>query len=57
MAEAKALRGNLRAQLSSQGAEKLIGAMPAPAILVDAEARVLVANAPAGEMLPALRIG
>ena len=57
MAEAKALRRNLMAQLSSQGAEKLIGAMPAPAILVDAEARVLIANEPAGEMLPALRIG
>jgi len=57
MVEATTLRRNLMAQLSSQGAEKLIGAMPAPAILVDAEARVLIANAPAGDMLPALRIG
>jgi two-component system phosphate regulon sensor histidine kinase PhoR len=57
MGEAKTLRRNLMAQLRSQGAEKLIGAMPAPAILVDAEARVMLANAPAGEVLPALRVG
>jgi len=38
------------------GAGKLIDAMPSPAILVDAEARVMFANAPAGELLPALRV-
>src|SRR4051812_23767116 len=57
MGEAKTLRRNLMAQLRSQGAHKLIGAMPAPAILVDVEARVLLANAPASEVLPALRVG
>jgi two-component system phosphate regulon sensor histidine kinase PhoR len=57
MGEARTLRRNLMTQLRSQGAEKLIGAMPAPAILVDSEARVLLANEPAGDALPALRIG
>ncbi len=57
MGEAKILRRNLMTQVRSQGAEKLIGAMPAPAILVDAEARVLIANRPARELLPALRPG
>ncbi len=57
MGEAKSLRRNLMVQLRAQGAEKLIGAMPAPAILVDAEARVMLANAPAIEVLPALRVG
>ena len=56
MGEAKTLRRNLTAQLRGAGAAKLIDAMPAPAILVDAEARVMLANAPADELLPALRI-
>jgi two-component system, OmpR family, phosphate regulon sensor histidine kinase PhoR len=56
MGEAKTLRRNLTAQLRGAGAAKLIDAMPAPAILVDAEARVMFANAPADELLPALRI-
>jgi two-component system phosphate regulon sensor histidine kinase PhoR len=42
--------------LRATGAEKLIGAMPSPAILVDAEARVMFANEPAGELLPGLRV-
>ena len=57
MGEAKTLRRNLTAQLRGLGAAKLIDAMPSPAILVDAEARVMFANAPADELLPALRIG
>ncbi len=57
MGEAKLLRRNLTTQLRALGAEKLVGAMPAPAILVDAEARVMLANDPARELLPALRIG
>ncbi len=56
MGEAKSLRRNLTAQLRGLGAEKLIDAMPEPAILVDAEARVMFANAPAGDLLPALRV-
>jgi two-component system phosphate regulon sensor histidine kinase PhoR len=57
MGEAKFLRRNLTTQLHAPIAEKLIGAMPAPAILVDAEARVILANLPARELLPALRAG
>ena len=57
MGEAKLLRRNLTAQLRAPAAEKLIGAMPAPAILVDAEARVMLVNLPARELLPALREG
>ena len=57
LGETKMLRRNLMAQLRSPGAEKLIAAMPAPAILVDAEARVMSANPPALELLPALRMG
>jgi len=56
MGEAKILRRNLMAQLRAPGAEKLIAAMPAPAILVDAEARVMTANIPALELLPSLRL-
>jgi two-component system phosphate regulon sensor histidine kinase PhoR len=57
MGEPKLLRRNLMLQLRAPGAEKLIGAMPAPAILVDAEARVMFANPPARELLPGLRAG
>ena len=57
MGEAKILRRNLMAQLRTPGVEKLIAALPAPAVLVDSEARVMSANAPALELLPALRIG
>jgi two-component system phosphate regulon sensor histidine kinase PhoR len=57
MGEAKILRRNLMAQLRAPGAQMLIAAMPAPAILVDSEARVMTANGPAMELLPALKIG
>ena len=56
MGEAKLLRRNLSAQLRGAATEKLIGAVPAPAILVDAEARVMFANPPARELLPALKV-
>ncbi len=57
MGEAKLLRRNLMSQLRASGSEKLIAAMPAPAILVDADARVMFANAPARELLPGLKVG
>jgi two-component system phosphate regulon sensor histidine kinase PhoR len=57
MSEAKTLRRNLTAQLRGLGAEKLVDAMPEPAILVDAEARVMLANSPARDLLPALKAG
>jgi two-component system phosphate regulon sensor histidine kinase PhoR len=57
MSEAKTQRRNLTAQLRGLGAERLVDAMPEPAILVDAEARVMVANPPARELLAALRVG
>ena len=57
MSEAKPLRRNLSAHLRGLGAVKLIAAMPEPAILVDFEARVMLANPPARELLPALRAG
>ncbi|HXT05930.1 MAG TPA: ATP-binding protein [Roseiarcus sp.] len=57
MSEANARRRTLTAQLRGPGAEKLIEAMPEPAILVDAEARVMLANPPARALLPALKIG
>jgi two-component system phosphate regulon sensor histidine kinase PhoR len=47
----------LAEQIRSPLGSKLVGAMPEPAIIVDASARALVANGPAGELLPALRIG
>ena len=57
MGEAKILRRNLATQLRAPGAEKLLDAVPSPAILVDAEARVEFANPPARELLPGLRPG
>ena len=57
MSEAKTQRRNLTAQLRGLGAEKLIDAMPEPAILIDGEARVMRVNPPARELLPALKIG
>jgi two-component system phosphate regulon sensor histidine kinase PhoR len=57
MVEAKILRRNLLAQLRAPGAEKLIAALPAPAVLVDEEARVMSANLPALELLPSLKLG
>src|SRR5271163_3747199 len=47
----------LDAQIRSAFASKLVGAMPSPAILVDAESRVEFANPPARDLLPALRSG
>src|ERR1700733_11537671 len=57
MGEAKILRRNLIAQLRAPGAEKLVDAIPSPAILIDAESRVEFANPPARNLLPALRSG
>ncbi len=57
MDEARILSRNLMTQLRAPGAEKLIAAMPSPAILVDAEVRVMSANIPALELLPALKLG
>jgi two-component system phosphate regulon sensor histidine kinase PhoR len=57
MGEAKLLRRNLTAQLRAPGAEKLVDAMPLPAVLIDAESRVEFANEPARDLLPGLRVG
>ena len=57
MGEAKILRRNLTTQLRAPGAEKLLDAIPSPAILIDAESRVEFANPPARDLLPALRSG
>ena len=57
MQDAKSQRRSLLAQLRAPGAEKLIAALPAPAILVDSEERVAFANAPALELLPTLKSG
>src|ERR1700733_587291 len=47
----------LDAQIRSEFASKLVGAMPEPAIIVGADARAAAANKPALALLPALRIG
>ncbi len=44
-------------QIRSAFADKLIGAMPEPAILVARDGRVCAANRPASALLPALKIG
>jgi two-component system, OmpR family, phosphate regulon sensor histidine kinase PhoR len=43
--------------LLSPIAERLVGAMPEPAVVVDAEGRAIIANRPALTLLPALRLG
>jgi two-component system phosphate regulon sensor histidine kinase PhoR len=50
-------RHELEALVRSPFAAKLIGAMPEPALLVDAELRALSANKPAQDLLPGLRLG
>ena len=47
----------LAEQLHASVAEKLVGAMPEPAGVIDAEGRVIVANRPAFALLPGLRLG
>ena len=47
----------LAVQLHAPIVEKLVGAMPEPAGVVDAEGRVIVANRPAFALLPGLRLG
>jgi two-component system phosphate regulon sensor histidine kinase PhoR len=49
-------RRELTALVRSPFAAKLIGAMPEPALLVDAELRALSANKPAQDLLPGLRL-
>jgi len=44
-------------QLHSSLAERLVGAMPEPAVVVDAEGRAIVANKPAFALLPGIRLG
>jgi two-component system phosphate regulon sensor histidine kinase PhoR len=44
-------------QLHSPLAERLVGAMPEPGVVVDAEGRVIVANKPAFALLPGLKLG
>ena len=44
-------------QLHSSLAERLVGAMPEPAVVVDAEGRAIVANKPAFALLPGLKLG
>jgi two-component system phosphate regulon sensor histidine kinase PhoR len=43
-------------QLHSSLAERLVGAMPEPAVAVDAEGRAIVANKPAFALLPGLKL-
>jgi two-component system phosphate regulon sensor histidine kinase PhoR len=50
-------RSELAALVLSPFAAKLVGAMPEPALLVDADLRALSANKPAQELLPGLRLG
>jgi len=50
-------RRELADLVRSPFAVKLIGAMPEPAVIVDADGRAAAANRPALELLPALRIG
>jgi two-component system phosphate regulon sensor histidine kinase PhoR len=47
----------LATALLSPLAEKLVGAMPEPAVVVDVEGRAIIANGPALRLLPALRLG
>jgi len=56
MSSKKADRRELTAQVRSSFAGKLVGAMPEPAIIVDADGRVTAANKPALTLLPGLRI-
>ena len=44
-------------QLHSSIAGRLVGAMPEPAVVVDAEGRTIVANRPAFILLPGLKLG
>ena len=44
-------------QLHSSLAERLVGAMPEPAVAVDLEGRAIVANKPAFVLLPGLKLG
>jgi two-component system phosphate regulon sensor histidine kinase PhoR len=50
-------RRALAKELLSPLAERLVGAMPEPAVVVDAEGRAIIANGPALTLLPALRPG
>ncbi len=50
-------RRELAEHVRSPFAAKLIGALPAPALIVDADGRAVAANAHALELLPALKIG
>ncbi len=50
-------RRELAAQIRSPFAVKLVGAMPEPALIVDADGRLCAANKPALQLLPALKIG
>jgi two-component system phosphate regulon sensor histidine kinase PhoR len=45
------------AELKSQVAAQLVGAMPEPAVIVDADGRCVVANGPAIALLPAIKLG
>jgi two-component system phosphate regulon sensor histidine kinase PhoR len=47
----------LAKELLSPLAEKLVGAMPEPAVVTDAEGRAIIANGPALTLLPGLRLG
>jgi len=44
-------------QLHSPIAERLVGAMPEPAVAVDVEGRAIIANKPAFLLLPGLKLG
>ena len=50
-------RRELADLVRSPFAGKLIGAMPEPAVIVDADGRAAAANGPAFELLPTLKIG
>ena len=50
-------RRELREQIRSPFAAKLVAAMPEPALLVDSEGRAAAANRHARELLPTLRLG
>jgi len=47
----------LKADLTSTFAAELVGAMPEPAVIVDADSRAVVANAPALALLPGIKFG
>jgi len=49
-------RRELLAGIRGPFAEKLIGALPAPTLVVDLDGRVAAANSPARDLLPALKI-